>query len=325
MSSRIGIIGAGVSGTSCARVLDELGHQVVLLDRGRLPGGRITSRESRHQPFVWDHGAQYFTARDGEFTREVMRARDAGAAAEWTPRLARLNGAVHSLEEDRRRWVGTPSMGAFGAFLARGLDIRCNVDIERVLRRDEEWMAFARDGEVYGPFDVVVLAVQSGQVERLLPGSTLAKAAADVVFSPCLALLTAWDEPLDLDYDAAFVEGHAIGWIARDSSKPSRARTETWVVHATPVWSREWLDRPEDDWAGELMKSFHELTGVTAEPRAVIPKRWRASIPETVRSHRSLYDTVLGAGVCGDWCGGPRVEGAWLSGRDLASRILDVI
>jgi predicted NAD/FAD-dependent oxidoreductase len=36
-----------------------------------------------------------------------------------------------------------------------------------------------------------------------------------------------------------------------------------------------------------------------------------------------LFDPQLGIGACGDWCGGRRVEGAFLSGHALALRIIE--
>ena len=35
-----------------------------------------------------------------------------------------------------------------------------------------------------------------------------------------------------------------------------------------------------------------------------------------------LYEPGAGVGVCGDWLHGDRLEGAFLSGRALAARIL---
>ena len=36
----------------------------------------------------------------------------------------------------------------------------------------------------------------------------------------------------------------------------------------------------------------------------------------------ALYDAATGLGACGDWCAGPRVEGAFLSGRRAAASVL---
>ncbi|WP_333927659.1 FAD-dependent oxidoreductase [Sphingomonas sp. LR55] len=41
---RIGIVGAGMAGLSCAQALRRQGHAVVLFDKGRGPGGRMSTR-----------------------------------------------------------------------------------------------------------------------------------------------------------------------------------------------------------------------------------------------------------------------------------------
>ena len=51
--------------------------------------------------------------------------------------------------------------------------------------------------------------------------------------------------------------------------------------------------------------------------------RWRYAQPEDAVEERHLYDDEQGIGVAGDWCGGPRIEGAFLSGLSLARRLLE--
>ncbi|NQZ46169.1 MAG: FAD-dependent oxidoreductase, partial [Erythrobacter sp.] len=60
------IIGAGMAGLACASQLIAAGRDVRLLDKGRGPGGRMAARRANvaGQPSAFDHGAQYFTARD---------------------------------------------------------------------------------------------------------------------------------------------------------------------------------------------------------------------------------------------------------------------
>ena len=50
--------------------------------------------------------------------------------------------------------------------------------------------------------------------------------------------------------------------------------------------------------------------------------RWRSALPDPI-PEPYLYDDSTGVGVCGDWCGGPKVEGAYTSGVALAARVLE--
>jgi oxygen-dependent protoporphyrinogen oxidase len=54
------IIGAGVAGLSCAWRLQQAGHQVQVLERAAVPGGRM--RSERHGEFVIDRGAQFIAS-----------------------------------------------------------------------------------------------------------------------------------------------------------------------------------------------------------------------------------------------------------------------
>jgi predicted NAD/FAD-dependent oxidoreductase len=57
---RIGIVGAGIAGLACAQGLVRHGHDVVLFDKGRGPGGRMSTRrmETPRGLAHIDHGAQ---------------------------------------------------------------------------------------------------------------------------------------------------------------------------------------------------------------------------------------------------------------------------
>jgi predicted NAD/FAD-dependent oxidoreductase len=113
--------------------------------------------------------------------------------------------------------------------------------------------------------------------------------------------------------------------VARDGAKPGRevaAGADTWVLHAGPAWSAANLERAPADVAPELLAAFREAAGVALPPHAFLAaRRWRYATPDPSLAEPFLLDADLGVGACGDWCGGPRVEGAYLSGRALAASL----
>ena len=60
---RVAIVGAGLAGLACADQLVAGGHQVSLFDKGRGPGGRMSTRRME-DGWAFDHGAPWFAAHD---------------------------------------------------------------------------------------------------------------------------------------------------------------------------------------------------------------------------------------------------------------------
>ena len=65
---RVAVIGAGISGLVCARLLVEQGMEVTVFEKSRGVGGRMATRRTP-EGCHFDHGAQYFTVRDERFRR----------------------------------------------------------------------------------------------------------------------------------------------------------------------------------------------------------------------------------------------------------------
>lgn len=325
-SSRIAIIGAGMAGLSCAGALQETGYQVTLFEKSRGPSGRMSTRSSAS--WQCDHGAQYFTARSPEFRAEVSRWEAAGVAAIWSPRLQVLAG-VHSSKRDAEllRFVGLPKMTAPGRWLAAPLTIEPGHSVKQIRRSAEGWqLETVEAGWLATQFDSVLLAVPAPQAAPLLApvAPEMAALASGARMRGCWALMLQFAAPLALPFDAAFVNQGRLRWIARDNSKPGRQGPETWLLHATAEWSEARLEDNAKDVEAELVDAFRQAcTPIDIPlPQDSSAHRWRYADSFPALTQGCAWEKALGLGMCGDWLNGGKVEGAWLSGRQLAARLM---
>jgi len=319
---RIAVVGAGISGLAAAARLAESGQRVVVLDKGRGPGGRATTRRRAGHQF--DHGAQYFTTRDPRFARRVASWRESGLVAEWRPRLATIGSSVEPSSVERL--VGVPGMDALAKSLASSLDVKSRVRAESLERTGAGWLVRDASGELLAEADGVVIAIPPAQAKDLIPpGEPLADRVDPLRLAPCWAVLAAFDGPVEVGFDAAFVNAGPLRWIADDSSKPGRPMGAAWVLHASPEWSVRNSELPRERIATELLAALDDAAGMRfPEPAYVEAHRWRFAIPsDTASSAGPSWDSSSRLGVCGDWCHNEgRLEGAWVSGIELADLVL---
>ena len=60
-----------MAGLSAANTLTKNKRDVLIIDKGNNPGGRLSTRN--HPLFSFDHGAQFFTTKDSEFNELVQK------------------------------------------------------------------------------------------------------------------------------------------------------------------------------------------------------------------------------------------------------------
>ncbi len=322
---RIAMIGTGLGGLMCTRILQDHGLSVQCFEKSYRPGGRASTRraDDMHQ---FDHGAQYFTCRD----HNVKRYLDAWVAdnhvAQWHGKIVSIDEPKHfSALPVHARYVGVPSMDALTKHLAAELVIQFDTHVAGATRIEGAYQLLADDGRELGVFDIVLWNTPPLQTARQLPTACQwRERLSQVEMLPCWAVMLALDQPWEVPFDGAFVNQGLLSWLARDSSKPMRSQSvETWVLHSTVPWANENLETTKEQVIQSLSTEAERVVG-QALPQICFAAahRWLYSRPAESLPESALWDNAHWLGACGDWCGGPRVEGALKSGMALAGRVL---
>lgn len=309
--SHIAIVGAGLSGISCAETLRTHGHRVTLFDKGRGPGGRMASRriETPLGIATFDFGAQYFTVRDERFAFEVREWERAGLIQPWPA------AGPDAL-------IGVPNMNSILKHLLARQEVHFSALVKGLKREGRHWRLLC-EGHESSLFDDVVLALPAEQTAPILTlhDFDLAQAALFARSQPCWTGMFVFPEPVRHNADIIRDQG-LIGWAARDNAKPGRSGPERWVVQARPQWSVAHLEDASEIIAPHLLEALAAAcNGSLPDPIAQSIHRWRYGLSAGTGAV-CLLNAELNLGACGDWLLGHRLEDAWISGRSLAKKMI---
>ena len=254
-----------------------------------------------------DHGAQYFTMRDADFSQAVRSACGEDLLEIQAPILDEAGRELPSEE----RFFHAKGNSRLARALAEGLDVRTGVTIEAVEDRRV-------GGEV---FDVILSTAPWPQTAKLAGIS-----GAQNPYAPCLAGLFLyegeWVGASTARYAISDRSGHALAWSACENHKPGRVGEgfTIMVVHASEEFSRTRLEDDPASWADDLRVLVEERWDIPSSAfRAVHPHRWRYARISQKMEIPALPD---GWHFAGDLLTESRVESAWLAGRAVAARIL---
>ncbi|KAG1659540.1 hypothetical protein FOA52_016163 [Chlamydomonas sp. UWO 241] len=281
-------------------------------------------------------------------------------------------------------YVGTPSMDALPAAMCAspGVTVRLGTRVAAAELDARGWRLWGGSGggsghaDDLGSFDGLVLAdvlcTRAGSPGYVAPQGEGAAAALAALSAGCdlkpgslppvpmFALMMAFRPPQlpALPFDAVSVTaGVGVAWLARDSSKPGRARddsTECWVALATaplsqsllgdrspsgglPPQDEEYLEQRAAVLFGALQKDLLEAGLSLPAPVSMRAHRWGSAFVErplmqpasdgggggtTQPVVPALVHAPARLAAVGDWVAGGGTEGAIVSGLAAADALV---
>lgn len=320
----IAVIGAGLSGLTCANILSQH-HQVTVFEKARGVSGRLSTRRSEDLRF--DHGAQFIRARSDVFMAFIDELVDQQIISSWDARFKEINhgisSEVKSFKQDN--YVGIPGMNQIGKFLAKTLDVSIDTRIKEVNYKDKTHILTTENGDVFEHFDQVIFAIPSDQLIDLLPANvSFANEIPDFKMRACATLMISDPNLPDFGFDACQITGHDLSWLSVNNSKPKRGNYPCIVIHSSHDWAdqhafddRDWmkshlLSEAKDLFDYDFSSSKHSNIHV-----------WLYSNIAKVNDAVYYRDEKMNISACGDWCLRGNVESAYLSGYELAHALLE--
>lgn len=318
------IVGAGMAGLMAAGALTQAGKTVLLLDKGLGVGGRMSTR--RVGGGAADHGAQFFTVRSPEFQEYVSAWVAEGLVFEWS--RGWNDGSLMLTQDGHPRYAVRGGMNALPKRLAQGLPVMTETTVTAVRPYLDGWQIDIDGRDAIAAPAVLMTAPVPQTLALLGAGQTsideddLAALRA-IEYEKCLTAMLLLDRPAGLPAPGAIQRERVnIQWIADNAAKGISPAAPTLTMQASGTYSRQLWDQPDS----VIMNAFRvDALAVLggAEIVEMQIKRWRFARPLVAYPERTLR--LKGQAplyFAGDAFGGPRVEGAALSGLAAAAALL---
>lgn len=318
------VVGAGIAGLTAAGELAARGLDAVVLEKSRGLGGRAATR--RVGTNRADHGAQHVTVRDERFRHRIEAWAAEGRVAEWSRGFHHLrDGRLEAPSDGHPRYALPEGMNTLGKLLAEGIEVRRRTRATAVRRIGGGWRVELEGGDPLTAHRVVI-AIPAGQARELLADTPLpdgvASALDAVAFDPCWAVIAGYPPEAAPPWRGVQVEGDpVVAWVAHDSGKRTDPEETVLVLHSTPELAHAFgRDRPDEAAPRLLAAAAEALGGWIEAPRWRDHQRWRYALARTPHPEACL-PAGEGLVLAGDWCGGARVEAAYLSGLAAAATL----
>ncbi len=317
-STDVLIIGAGISGAIAASELAKAGRRVMVVDKGRCVGGRMATR--RIGDAIFDHGAQFITARSERFSNRIKDWCGQGIVSEWCRGFA-------AAADGHPRWRGEPGMTALAEHLLQGIEVLLETRVTSITMEDSHWSVALEDGSSITSAAVVLTAPVPQSLALLDAGHfempvDLRMRLESIAYERCLAVLAVLDGPSGMSPPGGMsFEDGPVSWLA-DNHLKGISPVPCVTLHASHAFSLENWEADRGDAGRTLLESA--APWIRSGVKEFQTHGWLYSKPLQVEEQAcAMLHAHPSLVLAGDAFAGPKVEGAALSGWAAAACLLD--
>ncbi|MFQ3587399.1 MAG: FAD-dependent oxidoreductase [Fimbriimonadaceae bacterium] len=324
---KVGIVGAGVAGLAAAQTLVRAGHDVVVFEKSKRPGGRCASRPL--EGFLFDTGATTITPRHYQLGKWMLETLDRTNLVQIERSIYTHTGLRPSPGDPARnaipRYTYRTGISELGRLLAEGVDVRYEAKIESI-----EAVADHRYVVAGEPFDGLILTPPVPQTRELLAQIGETRPLANAKYRTCLSVLLGYRIPTpEVPYFALLdpEQRHPVTWLSLESAKcPDRAPEGCCavVVQMSASYSQRHYESDDEAIVDQATDGLRLLFGPDwRSPAVSAVKRWRYSQPESSALFHHVNSTAKTLMIAGDGVSGPRIEMAFETGVAAAERLME--
>tara|TARA_Y100001935_G_C17234528_1_gene472234 strand:+ start:169 stop:1149 length:981 start_codon:yes stop_codon:yes gene_type:complete len=314
---KIAVIGTGLSALSLAYHLPTM--DITFFEKSWRPGGRVSTR--RHENYIFDHGAHYLKEDNGvigfnDFLYKIGATKT-------------LNGDFcsniqnQSPIEKKKIIVGRKGIESIPLEIHKSLRYPTyfSKHVRKIKNKNSEYF-LETETEKFGPYDFIFCCMPFEQAQNLLEEyidfSSLIIPEFDIIWTVMFALDKRLGSPFQFGYHLT----PNISFVMNQNFKHDFFNDECWVVNMRAEWSKENYNIEkyvlEDYVIDQLKKHFK------SDAKSIYKKSHRWKYAYAKKSFKELQNKEYIDSIdhrlyaLGDWCQGPSMKDAWLSGKKLA-------
>ena len=309
---KIVVIGAGISGLLCGKRLAKAGHSVLILDKGRNIGGRLSTR--RTDGAVFHHGASslpdFYSHKElPEFGLEIFKR------AEKEKIIQRKGNLFEPIN----------SVADFVNYCGENLNIQESCEAIS-LNLHNKTIGIQCRGRVYEntPYDILILSIPPYQAKTLinkqinefdgLLESVQMRSSAAALFSFALNPKPIKDKHFSNEKIHIYVENNRF---------KCKQQLFCLTVHTKEPFARKVVKTNKNEIKEILLKELSDAIPFSLpKPTYEAGHRWLYGFTERSLGKSFLFYNEENVGICGDWCLGGTILDAASSGIKLAEHIL---
>ena len=306
------IIGSGVSGLLCGKRLTEAGHSVLLIDKGRNAGGRLSTR--RTDGAVFHHGASslpdFYKHKDfPEFGLKTLKR------AEREKVIQRKGDLFEPVS----------SVSHLVSFFAKSLNIQEGCEATSLNLKNKTIDVTYRNGTHKKlSYDILIISIPPNQAKTLINNQLdrFDNCLGEVEMRSSAAALFSFDLDPELIRETHLSNKNVNIYIENNRFKCAQ-RLLCLTVHTNEPFARKVVNNDKNRIKEILLKEVSSAVPISLpKPNYEAGHRWLYGFTERALGKPYLFYKKESVGICGDWCSGSSILDAASSGVKLAEHIL---